>query len=111
GFDRLREAGLSPEEIEELRSDFHRQRGGVRDAEDARLLEEHWMETGAQNAQPSGDDGSHTLHFFYGVCGSFFLGPLAWYFFRDPMLGTSQKMGLVIGMFVNVTLGTMRLLY
>jgi len=96
GFDRLQAAGISEEEIENIRRHFHATRGSGIDSggvlqdddqfEHARALEEQWIDDldgGASSTDPfSGDDIYTTL--LLGMLLGFFFPILPFYFMRTP---------------------------
>ncbi|KAI9005522.1 hypothetical protein CLU79DRAFT_781271 [Phycomyces nitens] len=67
GFDRLRESGFTEDDIQNIRSQFHRLHGTPveGDNEEARNLEEQWMD----NTTDTLPDGSKISLYYYCHCG------------------------------------------
>ncbi|KAJ1984394.1 hypothetical protein H4R33_004397 [Dimargaris cristalligena] len=83
GFDRLREAGFSEQDIANFRQQFHLFQGTNANAENdenIRNLEETWMDDGGQNA---------------AVDGGFFLGMLSALWYRENM-SPQHKAGILL---------------
>ncbi|KWU41389.1 hypothetical protein RHOSPDRAFT_23129 [Rhodotorula sp. JG-1b] len=93
GFDRLREAGFSDQDIENLRSEFRAHappdRGRTVDDEEEhqRALEEQWMSgmTGLDEAAAGGGGSGHYYSLLKGVCAGFFVPFLPLFFFRTQV--------------------------
>lgn len=120
GFDRLREAGFSEEEIANIRAQFHVDGPGdtvVTGDEDehARALEEQWMDNlgtggGGDLTGPTGDMYG-TL--FKGVIIGFFFPFLPLFFFRTgedetPVFSKRMQMAIVAGLSINILYGALR---
>ncbi|KAK9894477.1 hypothetical protein P389DRAFT_97058 [Cystobasidium minutum MCA 4210] len=119
GFDRLREAGFSEEDIENIRAQFHAD--GPSDTvvtgdedEHARALEEQWMDnlgSGANSANGPGSEMYGTL--FKGVIIGFFFPFLPLFFFRapegeTPVFSKQMQMAIVAGLSINILYGALR---
>ncbi|GAA5877416.1 hypothetical protein JCM16303_003324 [Sporobolomyces ruberrimus] len=114
GFDRLREAGFSEEEIENMRAEF-RERSNVADDDDAehqRALEEQWMSgmTGQEEASGDSTGTGHYVTLFKGVCVGFFMPFLPLFFFRTQVFSRRMQMAIVLGILINLGFGLLRLL-
>ncbi|KAF8327474.1 DUF2407 C-terminal domain-containing protein [Cantharellus anzutake] len=97
GFDRLQAAGLSEEEIANIRRQFHATRGGDTNSggalqdddqvEHARALEEQWIDDldGAASTAESCMSFSHIYStLLFGMLLGFFFPLLPFYFMRSP---------------------------
>ncbi|GAA5949151.1 hypothetical protein JCM10213_007107 [Rhodosporidiobolus nylandii] len=118
GFDRLREAGFSDEDIDNLRAEFRERRGLAEDAaedddaEHQRALEEQWM-SGMTGQEEAAGDTSTTGHYYSllkGVCIGFFVPFLPVFFFRAQIFSKRMQMAIVLGIILNVAFGLLRLL-
>ncbi len=120
GFDRLRTAGFTEQEIADLRRQFSSLYGGSLAGGDAdvRALEERWIESGAG----PGDDefanaaGSSALggneDLLLGIMMGFFLGLLSVYFMRESSLYSKrQRMAILAGLATNCAFSILRLYY
>ncbi|GAA5973901.1 hypothetical protein JCM8115_002443, partial [Rhodotorula mucilaginosa] len=132
GFDRLREAGFSDQDIENLRSEFRAHappRGSldrdptttttaaaaaVDDEEHQRALEEQWMSgmTGLDEAATAGSsgEGGHYYSLLKGVCAGFFVPFLPLFFFRTQVFSKRMQIAIVLGIFINLAFGFLRML-
>ncbi|GAA6013144.1 hypothetical protein JCM11491_005195 [Sporobolomyces phaffii] len=118
GFDRLREAGFSEEEIETMRAEFRERRGVYTepgdddDAEHQRALEEQWMSgmTGQEEASGDSTGTGHYVTLLKGVCVGFFMPFLPLFFFRTQVFSRRMQMAIVLGILVNLGFGLLRLL-
>ncbi|GAA5954364.1 hypothetical protein JCM3765_004435 [Sporobolomyces pararoseus] len=115
GFDRLREAGFSEEDIENMRAEFRERRGvqdGEDDAEHQRALEEQWMSGMTGQEEASGDitGTGHYVTLLKGVCVGFFMPFLPLFFFRTQIFSRRMQMAIVLGILINLGYGLLRLL-
>ncbi|GAA6029382.1 hypothetical protein JCM8097_003648 [Rhodosporidiobolus ruineniae] len=136
GFDRLREAGFSEEDIENLRSEFRERRGideneedgtsqaictfcffkadstSAGDAEHQRALEEQWMSgmTGQEEAAGDASSNGHYISLLKGVCVGFFVPFLPLFFFRSQIFTKRMQIAIVLGICINAVFGVLRLL-
>ncbi|KAK9473294.1 DUF2407 C-terminal domain-containing protein [Dipodascopsis tothii] len=116
GFDRLRSAGFSEQDIAQLRLQFNRLHGGnVGDTDDeTRQMEERWIDEGA-HAQDTLADGSPIGAYedlFLGTIVGFFFGFLSLFFLREGGIFTKrQQMAIVAGLIVNVSFAILRVYY
>ncbi|RKP37653.1 hypothetical protein BJ085DRAFT_31928 [Dimargaris cristalligena] len=78
GFDRLREAGFSEQDIANFRQQFHLFQGTNANAET-------WMDDGGQNAAVDGVNGESYNQLFNGLIVGFFLGMLSALWYRENM--------------------------
>ncbi|QRV76018.1 hypothetical protein RhiJN_18852 [Ceratobasidium sp. AG-Ba] len=134
GFDRLAAAGLSQEDIESMRRQFHAQRPEVDDGDDehARALEEQWvdnMDAGLPGTDPADADPMYPpyLHgilmgFFFPLMPLFFLRELPPPAFfsdnvapveapRSVVFSRRMQMALVAGFLANIIYGTLNYFY
>ncbi|GAA5903852.1 Dsc3p [Sporobolomyces salmoneus] len=115
GFDRLREAGFSDEEIENMRAEFRERRGVQADEDDAehqRALEEQWLSgmTGTEEALGDMTGTGHYVALLKGVCVGFFMPFLPLFFFRTQIFSRRMQMAIVLGILINLAYGLLRLL-
>ncbi|GAA5932644.1 Dsc3p [Sporobolomyces koalae] len=118
GFDRLREAGFSEEEIANMRAEFRERRnpyadpeGDTVDAEHQRALEEQWMSgmTGQEEAASDSSTG-HYVTLLKGVTIGFLVPFLPLFFFRTQIFSRRMQMAIVLGLIINLSFGLLRLL-
>ncbi|KAM0792312.1 hypothetical protein ACM66B_004998 [Microbotryomycetes sp. NB124-2] len=116
GFDRLRDAGFSEEDINSMRAEFRRNRGVNVEGDDdehARALEDQWMEglTGQNEAAATADglQDRYWTTLLQGVCIGFFVPFLPFFFFRSQAFSRAMSIAIVLGAFINVTFGLLRM--
>ncbi|KAJ1924837.1 hypothetical protein IWQ60_004946 [Tieghemiomyces parasiticus] len=88
GFDRLRDAGFSEQEIGNIRDQFHMFQGNqpnIDNEDQIRNMEEEWMDNGGQNAAVDGVSGQGYTELFQGFCIGFFLGLFAPFWYKENM--------------------------
>ncbi|KAG0012140.1 hypothetical protein BGZ82_002724 [Podila clonocystis] len=125
GFDRLREAGFSEEEIRSIRRQFHASRGtttvgengiegGLDQDEDAaaraRRIEEEWIDQHGAETLPDGLEGSYG-EMVWGLMLGFFMGLIALFWFKEATFSRRHQMGIVAGLMINVGFGVLHLYY
>ncbi|KAI9598604.1 DUF2407 C-terminal domain-containing protein [Syncephalis fuscata] len=119
GFDRLREAGFSEEDIEQLREQFHQLRGTdaatepVNDEEDLqarREEEEAWIENNTNTLPDGMPQGSYNI-MLYGIVVGFFGGLFTIILCRETLFTQRQKLGIFAGFLINVAIGVLHLFY
>ncbi|BGO97544.1 uncharacterized protein family UPF0645, transmembrane [Rhodotorula toruloides] len=114
GFDRLRDAGFSEQDIENLRAEFRESRQTEADDEEhQRALEEQWMSgmTGQEEAVASDSAGTgHYYSLLKGVCIGFFVPFLPLFFFRTQIFTRRMQIAIILGIVVNLGFGILRLL-
>ncbi|GAA5883400.1 hypothetical protein JCM3774_004148 [Rhodotorula dairenensis] len=121
GFDRLREAGFSEQDIENLRFEFRAHAPSDRDTaaaaadeEHQRALEEQWMSgmTGLEEAAAGGGsgEGGHYYSLLKGVCAGFFVPFLPLFFFRTQIFSKRMQIAIVLGIVINLAFGFLRML-
>ncbi|GAA5867832.1 hypothetical protein JCM1840_003459 [Sporobolomyces johnsonii] len=114
GFDRLRDAGFSEEEIETMRAEFRetRQAAAEDDDEHQRALEEQWMSgmTGQEEATADSSGTGHYVTLLKGVCVGFFMPFLPLFFFRTQIFSRRMQMAIVVGIIINLGFGLLRIL-
>ncbi|ORY59426.1 DUF2407 C-terminal domain-domain-containing protein [Leucosporidium creatinivorum] len=115
GLDRLRDAGFSEEDIASMRAEFRRNAGATIDGDDdehARALEDQWME-GLTGQNEAAVDTSASERYFstmlQGVCIGFFVPFLPFFFFRSQIFNRTMSMAIVLGAFINVGFGLLRI--
>ncbi len=103
GFERLREAGLTEQEVEELRAEFASIHGGrvLREEEDRWLDGEAMARNGANNNNGNNGAASEWTHeaLFGGLLMGFAFPPII---FLGSEFNKHGKAGLVIGCLLNV---------
>ncbi|KAF9977251.1 hypothetical protein BGZ65_007474 [Modicella reniformis] len=107
GFDRLREAGFSEDEIRSIRRQFHASRGtttvgengievGPDQDEDAseraRRIEEEWIDQHGAETLPEGLEGSYG-EMVWGLMLGFFMGLIVLFWFKEATFSRRQQMG------------------
>ncbi|KAF9139399.1 hypothetical protein BGX30_008003 [Mortierella sp. GBA39] len=127
GFDRLREAGFSEDEIRSIRRQFHASRGtvtssvgengiavGLDQDEDAsaraRRIEEEWIDQHGAETLPEGLEGSYG-EMVWGLMLGFFMGLIVLFWFKEAAFSRRQQMGIIAGMMINVGFGVLHLYY
>ncbi|KAL1413144.1 hypothetical protein Q8F55_000893 [Vanrija albida] len=95
GFDALLDAGLSPEEVAQMRRQFYESRGeevpdgldaGDVNDEHARALEEQWIEGDLTPATATTSTEGMYTSILHGLLIGFLIPLTPWFFFRDPPL-------------------------
>ncbi|KAH8921754.1 hypothetical protein BT69DRAFT_1320591 [Atractiella rhizophila] len=117
GFDRLREAGFSEEDIDSMRRDFRRARGqeidgaAEDDEETARALEEQWLDSFSSNQDLNQEtsQGAYTS-ILWGSTLGFFIPFLPILFFRHGIFSTRLQNGIVLGVIINILFAIVRLI-
>ncbi|KAF9976096.1 hypothetical protein BGZ73_009133 [Actinomortierella ambigua] len=120
GFDRLREAGFSEEEIRLIRRDFHASRdtmdafGGETEQNEeaearARRIEDEWIDRHGSETLPEGLEGSYG-EMVWGLILGFFMGLISLFWLKEATFTRRQQMGVVGGMTLNVMFGLLRFL-
>ncbi|KAF9115296.1 hypothetical protein BGX27_008298 [Mortierella sp. AM989] len=127
GFDRLREAGFSEDEIQSIRRQFHASRGTVTSSvgengiaveldqdEDARArarrIEEEWIDQHGAETLPEGLEGSYG-EMVWGLMLGFFMGLVSLFWFKEATFSRRQQMGIIAGLMINVGFGILHLYY
>ncbi|KAJ1935827.1 hypothetical protein FBU59_005260 [Linderina macrospora] len=113
GFDRLRDAGFSDEDIENLRVQFHRANGtSLDDSENARAIEDSWMDSTAQDAPQETPAFGSKYHMLGGLLMGYFGGVLVLPWLKNSNLFSRQhQMGMMCGLIFNFSFGIVRWLY
>ncbi|KAK9333255.1 DUF2407 C-terminal domain-containing protein [Lipomyces starkeyi] len=116
GFDRLRSAGFSDQDIAQLRTQFNRLHGVAAgtDSDAARQLEERWIDEGASapDTLPDGSPVGVYEDLLLGTVVGFFLGLLALFFLREGSIFTKrQQMAIIAGIIINVSFAILRVYY
>ncbi|BGO89436.1 hypothetical protein NBRC10512_006354 [Rhodotorula toruloides] len=114
GFDRLRDAGFSEQDIENLRAEFRDSRQTEADDEEhQRALEEQWMSGMTGQEEAVAGDSAGTGHYYSllkGVCIGFFVPFLPLFFFRTQIFTRRMQIAVILGIVVNLGFGILRLL-
>ncbi|KDE06544.1 hypothetical protein MVLG_03193 [Microbotryum lychnidis-dioicae p1A1 Lamole] len=114
GFDRLRDAGFSEEEIATMRAEFRRNNSaGGDDDEHARALEDQWMEGLAGQNEAAATESTtegYWMKMLGGLCVGFFF-PFLPFSSSEPISfhARDTQMAIVLGVIINVGFGIMRL--
>ncbi|KAJ1943578.1 hypothetical protein EC988_006201 [Linderina pennispora] len=113
GFDRLRDAGFSDEDIENLRVQFHRANGtNMDDTENARAIEDSWMDSTAQDAPQETPAFGSMYHMLGGLLMGYFGGVLVLPWLKNSNVFSRQhQMGLLCGIIFNFSFGIVHWLY
>ncbi|KAM0753899.1 hypothetical protein T439DRAFT_378013 [Meredithblackwellia eburnea MCA 4105] len=116
GFDRLREAGFTEEDIASMREEFRANSAANNgadgdDDEHARALEDQWMEGLGQGevANDSVSSGNFTTT-LQGLCLGFFVPFLPLFFFRTQLFSKDLQISIFLGLMMNIAFGAIRLL-
>ncbi|KAI9298622.1 hypothetical protein K502DRAFT_216138 [Neoconidiobolus thromboides FSU 785] len=110
GFDRLREAGFSEQDIHQLRQQFqmaHNIDGTTNDPEEQdrnRRLEEAWIDNTNQTL-PDGIAIGCYYQMVQGMVLGFFGSFIAVVFISDKMFTRYQQLGLAFGFLINIGFG------
>ncbi|KAF9175165.1 hypothetical protein BGX21_007498 [Mortierella sp. AD011] len=127
GFDRLREAGFSEDEIRSIRRQFHASRETMASSvgengiaieldqdEDsrarARRIEEEWIDQHGAETLPEGLEGSYG-EMVWGLMLGFFMGLMALFWFKEATFSRRQQMGIIAGLMINIGFGCLHLYY
>ncbi|KAK9452227.1 DUF2407 C-terminal domain-containing protein [Limtongia smithiae] len=120
GFDRLRSAGFSEQDIAQLRAQFSRLHGvaggagSSGDPDAARQMEERWIDEGASapDTLPDGSPVGVYEDLFVGTIVGFFLGLVALFFLREgSIFSKRQQMAIIAGIIINVSFAILRVYY
>ncbi|OZJ04562.1 hypothetical protein BZG36_02701 [Bifiguratus adelaidae] len=112
GFDRLREAGFSDEDIANLRRQFHRFHGtsGSESTEQTRRLEDQWMDN-ASETLPDGTPHGTYNELVWGLMLGFFLGLMTLFWFREHVFSRKHQLGIIFGLLINISFGVLYVYY
>ncbi|KAI8368258.1 DUF2407 C-terminal domain-containing protein [Radiomyces spectabilis] len=113
GFDRLRESGFNEEEIQSIRTQFHRMHGtefNGESTEETRRLEEQWMDN-TGDTLPDGTIQGTYKEMMWGLMLGFFLGVLCLFWFRESVFTRRHQMGILAGMLINISFGVLHVYY
>ncbi|CAO3638536.1 unnamed protein product [Cunninghamella echinulata] len=114
GFDRLREAGFSEEDIRNIRTQFHRMNGapvdGDENSEQARQLEEQWMDNTGETLPDGTVQGTYN-EMMWGLIFGFFLGIICLFWFRESVFTRRHQIGIVGGILINISFGLLHVYY
>ncbi len=107
GFDRLRAAGLSEADIENLRADFAEVHGQTDEVE-VRQLEERWMDEGGNDSL--GEPPGIYEDILLGTLVGFFGGLISILFLRETNVFSKRtKLAVVAGFLINICFSVIRL--
>ncbi|GAA5904622.1 hypothetical protein JCM8208_004832 [Rhodotorula glutinis] len=121
GFDRLRDAGFSDEDIEQLRTEFRETRGAAAaapaepgdDDEHQRALEDQWLSGMTGSEEAAGAEASTAGNYYSllkGISIGFFVPFLPLFFFRTQLFTKRTQIAIVLGVIINVGFGFLRLI-
>ncbi|KAI9310493.1 DUF2407 C-terminal domain-containing protein [Dichotomocladium elegans] len=112
GFDRLRDAGFSEEDIREIRLRFHRAHGITADenSAEARNLEDEWIDNSNETLADGSLQGTYK-EMMWGLLLGFFLGLICLFWFRESVFTRRHQMGIVAGIFINLSFGILHVYY
>lgn len=118
GFDRLREAGFTEEEVSHFRRDFYSSRPEIRaqilagtlTEEEVQQYEEQWLneESRAQSSDTNEENEAVSLegnnfHFALGMILGFILGFISLVWMIDKSFQRKLKLGVLIGLGLNLS--------
>ncbi|KAG2178913.1 hypothetical protein INT43_001760 [Umbelopsis isabellina] len=109
GFDRLREAGFTEEDIRNIRTQFHHLHGTTFDGENTeqtRTLEEQWMENTGETL-PDGTLAGTYKEMVWGLMLGFFMGLICLFWFRESVFTRRHQMGIIAGILINLSFGVL----
>ncbi|KAI9491345.1 DUF2407 C-terminal domain-containing protein [Zychaea mexicana] len=112
GFDRLRESGFSEEDIQGIRARFHRMHGtgGDDNSEEARNLEEQWIDNTTETLADGTVQGTYK-EMMWGLILGFFVGIICLFWFRESVFTRRHQMGIVAGILINISFGVLHVYY
>ncbi|KAL1926219.1 hypothetical protein VTP01DRAFT_6084 [Rhizomucor pusillus] len=112
GFDRLRDIGLSQEDIQVIRERFHQLHGteGAENSELARNLEEQWIDNSTQTL-PDGTVHGAYKEMLWGLILGFFLGVICLFWFKESVFTRRHQMGIIAGILINISFGILHVYY
>ncbi|KAI8092860.1 DUF2407 C-terminal domain-containing protein [Halteromyces radiatus] len=110
GFDRLLNSGFNQEEIRSIRTQFHRMHqtpyDGQEPTEQLLQFEEQWMDQTGETV-PEGTIQGTYKEMMWGLMLGFFLGILCVFWVRESVFTRRHQLGILAGMFLNVSFGYM----
>ncbi|KAI8330873.1 DUF2407 C-terminal domain-containing protein [Chlamydoabsidia padenii] len=110
GFDRLVASGFNQEEIRSIRTQFHRMHhtayDGQEPTEQLQQLEEQWMDETGETVPEGSLQGTYK-EMLWGLILGFFLGILCIFWVRESVFTRRHQLGIMVGMFINITFGYM----
>ncbi|RKP06107.1 hypothetical protein THASP1DRAFT_18894, partial [Thamnocephalis sphaerospora] len=104
GFDRLREAGFSEEDIERLREQFHQWRGNDNALEEDGGAFSSWLMVYLLRLTMLLAQGTYKA-LFYGLVIGFFGGLCPLFWFATNTFSRQRQLGLLAGLIINLTFG------
>ncbi|GAA5837560.1 hypothetical protein JCM9279_006788 [Rhodotorula babjevae] len=120
GFDRLRDAGFSEEDIEQLRTEFRETRGAQAapaepgdDDEHQRALEDQWLSGMTGSEEAAGAEASTAGNYYSllkGISIGFFVPFLPLFFFRTQLFTKRTQIAIVLGVIINLGFGFLRMI-
>ncbi|KAL1917631.1 uncharacterized protein VTP21DRAFT_4024 [Calcarisporiella thermophila] len=113
GFDRLREAGFSEEDIRNIRTQFHQLHGTSVNGEineQTLNMEEDWIENAGETL-PDGTVQGAYYDMVIGLLFGFFMGLIVLFWFKEQAFSRRQQMGIVAGLLINISFGILRVYY
>ncbi|GAA5938698.1 hypothetical protein JCM3775_001966 [Rhodotorula graminis] len=122
GFDRLRDAGFSEEDIEQLRTEFRETRGAAAtaaaaepgdDDEHQRALEDQWLSGMTGSEEAAGAEASTAGNYYSllkGISIGFFAPFLPLFFFRTQLFTKRTQIAIVLGVIINLGFGFLRMI-
>ncbi|SAM07163.1 hypothetical protein [Absidia glauca] len=110
GFDRLVASGFNQEEIRSIRTQFHRMHqtpyDGQEPTEQLQQLEEQWMDETGETVPEGSIQGTYK-EMMWGLILGFFLGILCIFWVRETVFTRRHQLGILVGMFLNISFGYM----
>lgn len=130
GFDKLRDSGFTEEDIQYIRTQFHRLHGTTvdRTSKEAKNLEEQWLNRNGETlVDESKKEKKNTImigknlmfavvegtykEMVWGFIFGLFLGIICLFWFRNYVFSKKKRTGIVAGMLINVSFGIFHVYY
>lgn len=115
GFERLQEAGFSPEDIQQIRIQFHNSIEVDPNTTDPevmeriRRLEEAWIDNATATLPDGTTEGTYN-ELLWGLVIGFFLGLLPIFWQYDSTFSKKNQLGILIGIMINILFGGVMLI-
>ncbi|KAF7732317.1 hypothetical protein EC973_005213 [Apophysomyces ossiformis] len=108
GLDRLRESGFTEEDIQAIRTQFHRL-NITNDAINNVLNFDD--QCGDNETCPEGTLQGTYQEMVWGLILGFFLGIICLFWFRESVFTRRHQMGIITGMLINISFGVLHVYY
>ncbi|KAG1149050.1 hypothetical protein G6F37_001547 [Rhizopus arrhizus] len=112
GFDKLRDSGFTEEDIQYIRTQFHRLHGTTvdRTSKEAKNLEEQWLNRNGETLVDEIVEGTYK-EMVWGFIFGLFLGIICLFWFRNYVFSKKKRTGIVAGMLINISFGIFHVYY